>query len=170
LLRDTACDRRGSEGSGRHSSVDDVARLIDETLYAKALSDKLRIVYTAAGLRNCIKWNVGVATITKYFEGRPAESGRAAKLNYFGPRNLFYHFHHIVRQRLPFLTTELYFRFRGDVKMQLKTARLARLVETINRVFPYFVHHTFDFRSEDELLGDFDTEEYLRVVCLGVEK
>jgi len=66
--------------------------------------------------------------------------------------------------------TELYFGLRGDVKMQLKTVRVARLVEMINRVFPYFVHHTFDFHSEDELLGDFDTEEYLRVVCLGVEK
>jgi alcohol-forming fatty acyl-CoA reductase len=151
--------------------VNDVARrLVDETLYAKASSDKPRIVHAAAGLRNSIKWNAGVATITKYFEGRLAESGRAAKLNYFGTRNLFYHFHDIVRQRLPFLMTELYFEFRGDVKMQLKTARMARLVEMINRVFPYFVHHTFDFRLEDELLGDFDTEEYLRVVCLGVEK
>jgi fatty acyl-CoA reductase len=151
--------------------VDDVARrLINETLYVKASSDKLRIIYAAAGLRNCIKWTSGIATVTKYFEGRPLDPGRVAKLNYFGPRNLFYHFHDIFRQRLPFLMAELYFGFRGDVKMQLKTARVARLVKMINRVFPYFVNHTFDFRSEDELMGDFDTEEYLQVVCLGVEK
>jgi len=66
--------------------VDDVARrLIDETFYVKASSNGPRIVYAAAGLRNCIKWSAGVATVTKYFEGRPAGSGRVAKLNYFGP-------------------------------------------------------------------------------------
>jgi hypothetical protein len=54
--------------------------------------------------------------------------------------------------------------------MQSKTARVAGLMEMINRVFPYLVHRTFDFNSEDEILGDFDTEEDLGVVCLGVRK
>jgi hypothetical protein len=41
----------------------------------------------------------------------------------------------------------------------------------INKVFPYYWTHDFDFRCENELLEEgFDKDEYLRIVCYGVDE
>ena len=158
-------------GRGDIVPVDDVARqLIDTTLKLGNVSKDSRIVYAVAGWQNSVPWRACVSTITEFFNGKPPGPGGKAKLNNFGPRNLMYHFHDIVRQKIPFAVSKWHFGVVGDTKMRSKTAKIANLVESINKVFPYFVHHSFDFRPRNDLLGNLNCENYVRSVCTGVER
>ncbi len=152
--------------------VDDVSRrLIDETLFSTAAPEKPKIVYAVAGLENCLQWSTGLRTLVDFFEGKPPGPGGKASLSYFGPRNLRFRFHEMIQQRLRFSLAELWYELRGDEKMRTRMVKVSNLVIMLNRIFPYFIHNTFDFRGDSDLLGDgFDSEKYVGLVCKGVEK
>jgi hypothetical protein len=55
--------------------------------------------------------------------------------------------------------------------MEKRTKKARDMVRMINKVFPYYWTHDFDFRCENELLEEgFDKDEYLRIVCYGVDE
>src|SRR5436190_6794084 len=95
--------------------------------------------------------------------------GKSPKLCYVGRRNLNYYFHEFTRQKLPLRMAKTYFGLLGDTKMLHRTDRISSLLLTINEVFPYFTHHTFDFRSSVSLPEDFNIDSYLLRVFHGVQ-
>lgn len=149
--------------------VDDVSRsLIDQTFLPNPERPESRIVYAVAGLNYATQIGLAAETIQLYFSKRPQSKNN--KMHYLGPRNLVFHAMDIVHQRLPLRLATSYYTLRKDEKMAKQTRRAANIVKSINRVFPSFTNHIFDFRPSVPLLKkDFDVVDYLNVVCEGIE-
>ena len=149
--------------------VDLVAKtLIDEALSRKIEEHTSKIVYAVSTL----KYGLGLESIRLtallFFSGKPIF--RRAKLCYCGPRSLAYYFHDFVQHKVPFFFAQRYYAIRRDEKRRRLAERGSRMVSALNRMFPYFLHHTFDFRPRAEVLENFDAKEYMELVCSGVEK
>jgi fatty acyl-CoA reductase len=54
--------------------------------------------------------------------------------------------------------------------MQKQVEKAAWIIALINRVFPNFTNHTYDFRPSRPILEEFDVEEYVNLACQGVEE
>jgi len=148
--------------------VDRVARtLIDETLLRDRENSRSKIVYAVATLKHGLDLESIKSAVWSFFNGR--QIFRRAKAYYCGPRNLAYYFHDFLQHKIPFFLVRLYYAVRRDKKGQKQAERGSKMVSALNRMFPYFLHHTFDFRPREKILEELDAKEYLDLVCLGVE-
>lgn len=148
--------------------VDDVAEvLIDEALLSSQGSHNSRIVYAVATLDHGAQIGAVSSTIQAYFQQRPACRGN--KVYYLGPRNLVFHLRDYIHHKIPLWLAMIFYTLRRDVKMLKQTQRTASIIDSINRVFPTFTHHTYDFRPSVPLLRNFEIGEYLHLVCQGIE-
>ncbi len=87
-----------------------------------------------------------------YFERTPLPDGPAPRLHYLGPDGLRYRFWHRVAH-----------------ERRAESAPIARRIAETNRLFAYFTHNTFRFRSSVPLEDpEFDPGDYLEIVCRGV--
>jgi nucleoside-diphosphate-sugar epimerase len=149
--------------------VDAVAqKLINETFNATRNKSEPNIVYAVATVRNGTGVEVVKGSIMEFSNRKPGQP--AARLYYCGPRNCAFYFHDLLQHRIRFFFAGLYYACRGDKRRQEHVKRGAQMVSSINHMFPYFIHNTFDFRPEESILGEFDAKEYMNLVCSGVER
>lgn len=148
--------------------VDDVASvLINEALFSSQGSHNSQIVYAVASLNYSAQIGAVSSIIQAYFQQKPAS--RRNKVYYIGPRNLIFHFRDFIHHKIPLWFAMVFYTFKRDVRMLKRTQRTASMIDSINRVFPTFTNHTYDFRPSVPLLRNFQIEEYLRLVCQGIE-
>jgi len=149
--------------------VDKVAQtLLDGAFLTGKTVEDSRIVYAVATLKNSLDINTMSLNAAKYF--RRKRSGPRPQLYDLGPRNWKFYFHDVLYHRLLIFMAWMYYGIRGDVKMRKRAETMASVIKGINRVFPYFMHHTFDFQPRMKLLKDMDMVDYLLLVCRGVEE
>jgi fatty acyl-CoA reductase len=149
--------------------VDTVANiLVNEALFPSPEAINSRIVHAVATLKNAIKIQAAVTAIQEYFQKKPAY--QKCRTHYLGPRNITFHFQDFIRHKIPLSVARLFYILKGDVKMQKQVEKAAWIIALINRVFPNFTNHTYDFRPSRPILEEFDVEEYVNLACQGVEE
>jgi len=149
--------------------VDSVARkLIDESFVDTVKESGPNIVYAVAGIRNGTEVGVIKDTIMEFSNRKSGQQG--ARLCYCGPRNWEFHLHDLLRHQIRFILARLHYACRGDRRRQEEVRRGAKMVSSINQMFPYFMHSTFDFRPQRGIINGFDAKEYISLVCSGVER
>ncbi len=95
----------------------------------------------------------------------------APHVTYLGPRGLRFWLEELVRHRIPLAVAETRARLLRRRTRLNSIRRLRERVLELNRVFPYFTHHSFDFRAAEPALGDdFNASEYMQTVCAGVHR
>ena len=131
-----------------------------------SLQGEVPIVHAVAGRAHGAQVGRTCAAIVRYFARRPFV--RRARVTYLGPRTWRFLLHDAVLQRGPAKLAQAFFSLRKDSKRLRHTRRVAATLATINRVFPYFTHHTFDFVRSAALPEDFFIDAYIERVCCGV--
>src|SRR5436853_4485062 len=81
---------------------------------------------------------------------------------HLGSPNLKYYALKQIHHKLPLRMAKAYFGLRGAVKMRGQVEGMARMLFAINRVFPYFTHHSFDFQLSVSLPEECNMESYFR--------
>jgi 1-acyl-sn-glycerol-3-phosphate acyltransferase len=84
---------------------------------------------------------------------------------YLGSRNLMFQFSEALHHKLPIALASLRSR---EVRRKAKSLR-TRLAH-INRAFPYFTSHSFDFHASQPLDHGYEPRSYIRLVCRGVHR
>lgn len=135
--------------------VDAVAdRVIAAAFDPPAPDEPLRIRHAVAGPELSPSLGACAQRVETFFRRNPVDGGRGpvARLGYIGPDGLRYRIHHLFQHR---------------VRRHARPVA-ARLSET-NRLFAYFTHNTFRFRSSVPFRETgFEMESYLDEVCRGI--
>ena len=140
------------------------------------------IVHSVTGIKNGLNVGFMASRTVEYFqdvyETQSHGKLRKPRLDYVGPRSSAFHLHEIMSHRLPLFLSSWYFNLSGKRKMARKTRSLARVLKKVNKVFPYFLHRSFDFEpGNGSFLLDsspqsdsFTPERYADIICEGVRK
>ena len=86
-------------------------------------------------------------------------------VHYLGPRDLRFHAAEAVHHKLPIALASLRSR-----ELRRKAKSLRTRLAHINRAFPYFTSHSFDFHSSEPLDHGYEPTSYIRMVCRGVHR
>lgn len=167
--------------------VDLVAtKIINETLFQRSTHTTTpppsRILFAVSTLKRSIRVDYIITAAVDFFRER---KGKSLGRHYFGPRDMWYRIFDFIDHTVPYTLARYYFWLTGNETMMKMTQRLGTLVETLQRVFPYFTNRTFNFVAEGGGLfeefegrggvlqvgekGEWDGMEYVKLVCLGVD-
>jgi fatty acyl-CoA reductase len=149
--------------------VDHVAHmLVQQALVANKKANPQKdvpIVHAVAGLDHAAHIGTTSASIVRYF--RQHRVSRKPHLAHLGARSPKYRVQEMLHHHLPGAALKTISRLRGDRIGSRRVGRIAQTLVTINRVFPYFTHHTFAFANTHPLPHDFHIDGYLNKVCRG---
>jgi len=107
--------------------------------------------------------------IEKFFTRHRITGG--PRVAYLGPRGARFTLEEFARHRVPLGWSEGRARLARRRARQNSIRRLRERVLELNRVFPYFTHHSFDFRAARPVLSDdFNPRDYIEIVCGGVHR
>jgi fatty acyl-CoA reductase len=93
---------------------------------------------------------------------------RVAKVRYVGGAGRLFAVRRAWHHVFPSQTAAAISWLRGNRRGQRQAQRLVQRLDRINAVFPYFTHHSFDFRPSQPLPAHFDVEAYVHTCCEGV--
>lgn len=148
--------------------VDDVAaEIINQTFVPRMNATK--IAYAVSTLKNALDIDETGVTIMSYF-APPAKPAR--RILFCKHKSIQHRLLNIYHHKVPLMAGKIYYSMSRNKEMIYKIGKLTGLIGAVNRSFPYFCHNTFDFRPEMDLYHgeEFDTQEYVLLVCKGVEK
>ena len=104
--------------------------------------------------------------ITGFFSEHPVD--RPSTMHYIGPRDPLFQLLDVLDHKAPTALAGAISRLQGKTRQAKRVQRLADRLDYINRAFPYFTSHTFDFDSSVPFEAEgFTTDGYVRVVCEG---
>jgi thioester reductase-like protein len=135
--------------------VDAVAdRVIEAAFNPPAADEPPRILHAVCGYERSPQVSVCASRVSRFFTHNPVGEGRGpvAALRYVGPDGVLYRIHHFLQHRL-----------------RKHSRPLANRMDETNKVFAYFTHNTFRFKSScpgDDL--EPDVERYLDLICRGI--
>jgi alcohol-forming fatty acyl-CoA reductase len=147
---------------------DDVAARIIDCAFEPALQQPLAIRHAVAGRENCGRLGALARRHEQYFQAHP--HARPARWTYCGPSKARFRLHDWMHHRVPLQAARLLARARGRDEEGAKIRRLADAIDSLDRVFHYFAHHTFDFRSEFPPLEVFDLSSYVDTISAGISR
>lgn len=157
--------------------VDNVARcLIDETFrdvkpQEKGAQQVPRIAYAVASLHHALQIGPTCNNMVHYFQNElQYDQGSGAVVKYMGPKNLQYRILDCFYYRLPIFAAQTLCWVCCDTKKKQEFDRTAKTKVSLEIVLSQFATKTWDFRAQEDLLPGFDSQEYARLVCVGVEK
>lgn len=148
--------------------VDDVAAEILNQTFVPRMNPS-RIAYAVSTLTNALDIGETGVTIMNYF-APPTKSAR--KILFCKHKSLRHRLLNIYHHKVPLFAGKILYSMSRNEDMIYKIGKLTSLITAVNRSFPYFCHNTFDFKPEHDLYGgdNFDTQEYVLLVCQGVQK
>lgn len=133
-------------------------RLIDTACRPDSVNGSavLPILHAVAGYEHSLNVRLCSSTIEAFFSQNPDTRWRnrdlPARVRYLGPDGLLYRINHWLHHERP-----------------LKSRRQAELLSQANRMFAYFTHNTFRFRSSAPFdPPGFEPTAYIETVCRGV--
>ncbi len=148
---------------------DVVAHRIVETTVRENADDpgSLEIRHAVAGLHGSCRIRTCIEVIEGFFRRHPAD--RYPHLIYVGSKNWKFKLKEFWHHHLPLGLTRTWCSLTGKRKQKKRVRRLTSQLNYLNRGFPYFTHHTFDFKASMPLSDpDFVKAEYIETVCRGV--
>lgn len=148
--------------------VDDVAAEILNQTFVPRMNPS-RIAYAVSTLKHALDIDKTGVTIMKYF-APPTKPAR--KIIFCKHKSIRHRLLNIYYHKVPLMAGKIIYSLSRNENMIYKIGKLTTLITAINRSFPYFCHNTFDFQPEYDLYGGekFDTQEYVLLVCKGVQK
>lgn len=97
--------------------------------------------------------------------------GGGPRIAYLGPLGRRFRVEEFIHHRVPLGWSEFRARLGRRRTRQNSIRRLRERVLELNRVFPYFTHHSFDFRAARPVLDQqFNPRAYIETVCAGVHR
>ena len=145
---------------------DEVAARVIDNAFVSARSATPKIQYAVAGIHNSSRIDHICQAIVDFFARNPTQ--QRAELAYVGQRGWRFAAHHVRRHALPLKAGQAVFRLTRNDKMARIAKRLEHKLHHLNRIFPYFTHSTFDFRTSAPLDSAFRISDYIAIACDGV--
>jgi 1-acyl-sn-glycerol-3-phosphate acyltransferase len=123
-----------------------------------------------ARLRHAVAGAPRSATVRECWQGIQRFYGvhrvhRTPKLHYLGPRDVRFRMAEALHHGVPTALAAL-----PGSKARRRSRTLRGHLRHVNRAFPYFTSHSFDFRSSQPLDAAFDPHAYVELVCRGVHR
>ncbi len=105
--------------------------------------------------------------ITEVFNRHPI--ARTPQVLHYGPKNARFRRLDWLHHRWPTALAMFWYGVSGRRERRRHAAELLSRLTYINKAFPYFTHHTFNFHTSVPLTDpDFDSMTYVRTACRGV--
>jgi alcohol-forming fatty acyl-CoA reductase len=102
----------------------------------------------------------------RYFKAHPHE--RPARWAYTGPNTTLFRLNEWMHHHVPLRVAGMAARLRRRRKEEVKIGKLHAALGSLDRVFHYFGHHTFDFRTSFPPPEGFELDSYLDTISEGV--
>lgn len=147
---------------------DDVAARIISCAFEPALQKPMVVRHAVAGLANSGLMSKLAYAHERHFQDFP--HAKEAKWAYVGSSLTSFRFHELVHHHVPMSAAKVATRLTRRKKKISQVDKLADVVGYLDGAFYYFVHNTFDFRTEFPPLEGFDLDEYLESISHGVSE
>jgi len=147
---------------------DDVADRIISCAFDPELQKPFVIRHAVAGLQNTGAIPQLAYTHEKHFKAYPLE--REVRWAYVGENLAAFRFHEMVHHHMPLGAMRVATKLKGQKRATVKLERLARGLGYLDEAFYYFVHHTFDFRTDFPPLEEFNLDTYLESISDGISE
>ena len=148
---------------------DDVARATVDAALTHPTPGQLEIRHATAGWERSGTIAECRRGIESFFARHRVSGGPSVA--YLGPLGARFSLEELLRHRLPLAWSETRARIAQRHSRRNSLRRLRERVLELNRVFPYFTHHSFDFRAARPVLDeDFSPGDYIETVCGGVHR
>jgi alcohol-forming fatty acyl-CoA reductase len=145
---------------------DDVADRILSCAFDPGLQQPLLVRHAVSGLERSGR----LADLSRhhelYFQAHPHE--RPARWMYRGQSPTLFRINEWLHHHLPMRLAWLDARMRRSSKDEMKIAKLQAALGSLDRVFNYFAHHTYDFRSSFPPPDGFELPAYLDTISEGI--
>ncbi|KAF2092280.1 hypothetical protein K490DRAFT_61721 [Saccharata proteae CBS 121410] len=149
-------------------------QIVEETFKSKrrdsaeSVESHSSIVYAVTGKKYGYHVRGLLGQLVEYFSSHHV--GSSPSIAFVGDRNYSYHYHDYLKHELPSKISRKWYQLCGEAEKSQQIDFMDRTVQSINEIFPYFTHHTFDFRPGVEVTQDLDPHEYLDTVFRGVQR
>jgi alcohol-forming fatty acyl-CoA reductase len=146
---------------------DDVAHRILACAFEPAQQQEpLLVRHAVSGLENSGRLSDLARHHEQYFQAHPHE--RPARWVYCGPSPLLFRVNEWLHHHLPLSLARLGARMGRRRADEAKIRKLHAAIGSLDRVFNYFGHHTFDFRTSFPPPEGFELHPYLDTISEGI--
>lgn len=169
--RDTTFDVVPVDVVANHAIFESGLQLFETDSYREpppSYSNELKIVHSVAGRQNGLPAELLISISQRYFDDHTVF--KRPSLSYVGPKTPKYYWHQTVSQTIPLQLARLYYTATRKESMSKRISHIQRGIAAVDKCFPYFCSHTFDFDQSHGLLTGFCPAKYIEIICLGVHK
>lgn len=145
---------------------DDVADRILACAFDPAQQEPLAVRHAVSGIANSGRLQDLATHHERYFQAHPHE--RPARWAYFGRSPLLFRVNEWVHHHVPLSLARVSARMNRRRADEARIRKLHAAIGSLDRVFNYFGHHTFDFRSSFPPAEGFDLDHYLDTISEGI--
>ncbi len=147
--------------------VDRVSHKIVNEAFYPDLTREAPIIHAVSGLKNALRVGLIEETMTNYFKRHPQE--RPIRVSKVAPYSFKLELEHRFYHQAPLFLARLGARLTGKKQLSKRMKKMSQRMETLFRLFPYFTHHTFDFKLPDP---DFslDQKAYAELISEGTHR
>jgi alcohol-forming fatty acyl-CoA reductase len=149
-------------------ACDDVADRILSCAFDPDLQRPFVVRHAVTGLERSGSLQELAGSHERYFRAHPHE--RPARWAYAGPSTPLFRLNEWIHHHLPLRVARLAARLRRRRKDEVRIGRLSAALGSVDRLFHYFGHHAFDFRTEFPPPEDFELSSYLDTISAGVSQ
>ncbi|HSK18263.1 MAG TPA: SDR family oxidoreductase [Longimicrobiales bacterium] len=145
---------------------DDVAHRILACAFDPEQQQPLLVRHAVSGLENSGRLSDLARHHELYFQAHPHE--RPARWVYCGPSPLLFRINEWLHHHVPMSLARLGARMSRRHEDEAKIGKLHAAIGSLDRVFNYFGHHTFDFRTSFPPPEGFELDPYLDTISAGI--
>ncbi|HSJ31155.1 MAG TPA: SDR family oxidoreductase [Longimicrobiales bacterium] len=145
---------------------DDVAHRILACTFDPEQQEPLVVRHAVSGLENSGRLSDLARHHELYFQAHPHE--RPARWVYCGPSPMLFRINEWLHHHVPLSLARLGARMQRRHHDEAKIGKLHAAIGSLDRVFNYFGHHTFDFRTSFPPPEEFELDPYLDTISAGI--
>jgi alcohol-forming fatty acyl-CoA reductase len=145
---------------------DDVAHRILACAFDPGQQQPLLVRHAVSGIENSGRLSDLARHHELYFQAHPHE--RPARWVYCGPSPMLFRVNEWLHHHVPLSLARLGARMRRRHLDEAKIGKLHAALGSLDRVFNYFGHHTFDFRTSFPPPEGFELSPYLDTISDGI--
>lgn len=145
---------------------DDVAARIISCTFEPELQKPLVVRHAVSALANSGTLVDLARHHERYFKAHPHE--RPARWAYTGSNLALFRLNEWMHHHVPLGAAKMTARLRRRRKEEMKIGKLQGALGSLDRVFHYFGHHTFDFRTAFPPPEGFELDPYLDTISEGI--
>jgi fatty acyl-CoA reductase len=127
-----------------------------------------KIVHSVAGLQDsCATRDFRVLGL-QYYRAHPGIL--RPYWAYTGPKNMRYHCYKLLTQAIPLAVMSGVFKISGNRKMSRQLGIIKKGIKMVDRSFPFFFEHVFDFARAGRMSDEFSSTAYVQLLMEGVHR